>query len=137
MATSKFYFFDVGVANHLQNAGKIEQKSKLFGDAFESFIFQELASYRDYVSKGTLHFWRSEDRYEVDFILDEKIAIEVKGKSRLSKNDFKGIRAIRDEKLMKPHIIISLDPVPWESDGIQILPWRQFLTDLWSGKFRL
>lgn len=137
IATSKFYFFDVGVANHLQHSGKIEQKSKLFGDAFESFMFQELACYRDYISKGTLNYWRSEDQYEVDFILDEKIAIEVKGKARLSKDDFKGIRAIQDEKLMKYHFIVSLEPTAREIDGIQILPWQQFLTDLWAGKFCL
>ncbi len=136
VTTSKFYFFDVGVANHLQHAGRIAQKSKLFGDAFEAFIFQELAAYRDYISRGTLHYWRSEDHYEVDFILDEKIAIEVKGTSRLSKDDFKGMRALQAEKAMKSHIIVCLESVPRDVDGIRVMPWETFLKDLWAGALK-
>lgn len=132
VATSKFYFFDVGVANHLQHAGEIQPKSKLFGDAFEAFIFQELAAYRDYVSHGSLHYWRSEDRYEVDFILDESIGIEVKGSSRLNHYDFKGILALQAEKAMKNHIIVCNEPVAREVDGVRVLPWKIFLKDLWS-----
>lgn len=50
ISKSKYYFFDIGVANHLQKIGKISLKSKAFGEAFEALIFQELAAYRDYVS---------------------------------------------------------------------------------------
>lgn len=136
VTTSKFYFFDVGVANHLQHAGRIAQKSKLFGDAFEAFIFQELAAYRDYISRGTLHYWRSEDHYEVDFILDEKIAIEVKGTSRLSKDDFKAMRALQAEKAMMSHIVVCLESVPRDVDGIRVMPWETFLKDLWAGALK-
>jgi len=136
VTTSKFYFFDVGVANHLQHTGRIEKKSKLFGEAFEAFMFQELAAYRDYISHGSLHYWRSEDRYEVDFILDDSIAIEVKGTNRLTKNDFKGIRALQSERSLKHHVIVCLEPVPRDVEGIQVIPWDVFLKDLWSGKFK-
>lgn len=132
VATSKFYFFDIGVANHLQHAGKIELRSKLFGHAFESFVFQELAAYRDYVSNGSVHYWRSEDRYEVDFILDESVAVEVKGSSRLSKDDFKGLRALQAEKSMKSHIIVCLESVPREVEGVHVMPWKYFLKNLWG-----
>ena len=133
---SKFYFFDVGVANCLQNSGTIELKSKLFGDAFECLIFQELASYRDYISKGSLHYWRSDAGYEVDFILDESIAIEVKGTTRLNGDDFKGIRAIQEEKLMKRHMIVCCEPQARIVEGIHVVPWQQFLTELWSGQLQ-
>ena len=136
IAASKFYFFDVGVANHLQHAGRIEQKTKFFGEALEAFIFQELAAYRDYISRGTIHYWRSEDQYEVDFILDESIAIEVKGTSRLSKEDFKGMRALQAEKAMRLHIIVSNEPVSRDVDGIRVMPWQIFLKDLWSGALK-
>ena len=136
VSTSKFYFFDVGVANHLQHSGKIAQKSKLFGDAFEAFIFQELAAYRDYISRGTLNYWRSEDNYEVDFVLDENFAIEVKGTSRLSKDDFKGMRALQAEKAMKTHIIVCLESAPRDVDGIRVMPWERFLNDLWTGALK-
>lgn len=135
ISASKFYFFDVGVANHLQNAGKIAAKSKMFGDAFEAFIFQELAAYRDYHSKGSLHFWRSDKGHEVDFILDEKIAIEVKGKQRLRRDDFNGLIAMQEEKRMKMHIIVCLEAMERVADGIHIVPWQKFLMKLWSGEY--
>jgi uncharacterized protein len=133
VSKSKYYFFDVGVANHLQNISKIEPRSAQFGDAFECFIFQELSAYRDYVSKGSLHYWRSESGCEVDFILDETIAIEVKGKSRLSRDDFTGINAIKEEKLMRKHIIVCCELQSRVSDGVWILPWKEFIETLWSG----
>ena len=73
----------------------------MFGDAFEALIFQEIAAYRDDFSKGSLYFSRSHKGYEVDFILDDWIAIEVKGKQRLSRDDFKRLRALKEEKRLK------------------------------------
>lgn len=134
LSKSKFYFFDVGVVNQLQRVTGIQAKSKAFGDAFENLIFQELAAYRDYVSKGTLHYWRSESGYEVDFILDEKIAIEVKGKTRLSAEDFKGLKAIQEEQLMKRHVVVCCEAQSRMIDGIDVLPWRDFVNELWNGK---
>jgi predicted AAA+ superfamily ATPase len=72
----------------------------------------------------------------VDFILDENIAIEVKGKSRLSKDDFKGMRALQAEKAMKSYIIVSLESVPRDVDGICVMPWETFLKDLWAGALK-
>ena len=131
---SKYYFFDIGVANYLQKSGNIVTKSKLFGDAFECFIFQELAAYRDYISKGSIHYWRSDKGHEVDFILDEAIAIEVKGKERLSADDFSGLRAMQDENLMRQHILVCCEMQERVVDGIRVLPWKIFLELLWNKK---
>lgn len=42
MSTSKFVFFDVGIARHLAGRGPVSSRGKEFGDAFEHFIFCEL-----------------------------------------------------------------------------------------------
>ena len=44
----RFYYFDVGVANHLLKRGVIAAKSEAFGKAFEHFIFQELVAHSHY-----------------------------------------------------------------------------------------
>src|ERR1019366_4071960 len=58
ISTSKFYFFDVGVARYLRHEGKVEPRSPQFGDAFEAYIFHELKTYVDYNGKETVHYWR-------------------------------------------------------------------------------
>ncbi|MBP9706442.1 MAG: hypothetical protein KBD78_02295 [Oligoflexales bacterium] len=47
----------------------------------------ELATYVDYQSQSSLNFWRSTFGDEVDFILEDRITIEVKGKERVGNHD--------------------------------------------------
>lgn len=136
ISKSKFYFFDPGVVNTLQAAGEIKPRSPLFGQAFERFIYHELATYRDYVTQGSLHFWRSTTDDEVDFVLDESIAIEVKGKDLVSQRDLQGLERIGEERLLKHKIVVSLESRPRQVGSIAILPWQLFLKKLWDGEFK-
>jgi predicted AAA+ superfamily ATPase len=80
VSTPKFYFFDVGVANVLAKRGPIEPGSELFGRALEHFIFLELRAYLDYRRLDhQLAYWRSRSQFEVDFVIGDGIAVEVKG----------------------------------------------------------
>lgn len=135
--TSKFYFFDVGVVNYLAHRGKIEQKSELFGKAFEHFIFMELIAHRAYSgNRYSVSFWRTTSGFEVDFILgDAEIAIEIKSTDFVQNHHLKGLRAFKDEYKVKKAIVLSLDPkIRKTSDGIYIFPWKEFLDQLWNGK---
>ena len=134
IATAKFYFFDPGVVNFLSKNGKIQQGSTLFGQAFEHFIFHELKAFCDYHPPKTLHYWRSKSQYEVDFIFDEKVAIEVKGKSHLNQQDFKGLLALKEEKILSRYLIVSCVETAYRDHGISVLPWQVFLEQLWQNK---
>ena len=133
ITTSKFYFFDPGVVRHLRNQGRIQLRSPAFGDAFETFLVHELRSYRDYCGGGTLHYWRSTSGFEVDFVVDDRVAVEVKGKETVTGRDLRGLRALREENLLADYLVVCLETRPRIVDGIQILPWREFLDQLWSG----
>jgi predicted AAA+ superfamily ATPase len=93
LTSSKYYFFDVGVAAVLQGrafrAGRPE-----FGEAFETYLMHELTSFSDYISGERLIYWRSTSGFEVDFIIGDHTAIEVKAKENLSLNDFKSLRML-------------------------------------------
>ena len=104
---------------------------------FEQYIFHELKTYIDYVNPGaTLHYWRSTTGFEVDFILDNQIAIEVKAKNQVSTKDLKGLRALAEESAMKVYLVVSMESTARKTDdGILILPWREFLTSLWNDVF--
>ncbi len=136
VATSKFYFFDVGVANVLMRRGKIIPGSDVFGRALEHQIFLELRSFLDYKRLDVeLSFWRSQSQFEVDFLLGDRIAIEVKGKSRVSERDYRGLRALGEEIRLKRKLVVCMEKaVRRTDDGTEIQPVQRFLQDLWEGK---
>ncbi|MEK6543630.1 MAG: DUF4143 domain-containing protein [Elusimicrobiota bacterium] len=136
----KFYFFDIGVAHCLKGVGDLKEKSPEFGAAFESFIFHELKAYVDYksgMSKNALCYWRSKSGFEVDFILNDAVAIEVKAGRNVSLQELKGLRAIAEERKFKHLICVSLEPQKRMVGAIEILPWRQFLERLWADDLRV
>lgn len=135
ISTGKFYFFDVGVVRYLQHRKGLEPKSPEYGDAFEHFIFQEIKAFLDYNKYGELNYWRSTSNFEVDFIVADSLAVEVKAKTNITKNDLKGLTALKEENLLRDYILVSLEERPRTVDGIHILPWKIFLEKLWSMKF--
>ncbi len=135
IVTSKFYLFDGGVTRFLQRAGKIRHRSPQLGTAFESYIFHELKTFVDYRRIGCpLAFWRSKSGFEVDFILDDRIAIEVKAKEHVGERDLRGLRALREETALDSYMVVSMEPRQRWINGIELLPWRRFLERLWSGE---
>ncbi|MCZ0932755.1 MAG: ATP-binding protein [Oligoflexia bacterium] len=135
--TAKFYFFDLGVVHALCETQHLEPNSDLFGRAFEQFIACELRAYLSYKKiRSSLKYWRSKSGFEVDFIVGNKMALEVKSSRKITQRDHKGLLAICDEKKWKRLIIVSQDPVQASfKNGIQHLHWELFLTKLWQGSF--
>lgn len=133
--TAKFYFFDVGVQRALLDAGKIKERSPDFGQALEAYIAHELRSFVDYTGKGSLEYWRSASGFEVDFVLNRKLAIEVKSSAVVAERDLKGLRALREEGLLDRYVCMCREGRRRESDGIEIVPWDLFLTELWQTHF--
>ncbi len=134
-STSKFYFFDAGVARFLQNRTPVRLGSPEFGESFETYMFHELRSFVDYRDVGQLCYWHSTSGFEVDFILSGLTAIEIKASKVVGPHDLKGLKALQEEKMMKHYLLISLEEQERKVNGIQILPWKVFLERLWRGDF--
>ena len=134
--TGKFYFFDPGITHMLAGTETLDRNSNLYGKSFEQFICMELRAYLSYKRKKLpLTYWRSKNGHEVDFLLGNKTAIEVKASKKISKNDFKGLEYIKEEGVFKNLILVSQDLVSTRTDNILTLPWERFLSDLWKDKF--
>ena len=133
VSTSKFYLFDTGVARHLQGRRGLAPGTPEYGDAFESFLFQEIRAFCDYHRLETPRYWRSRSKLEVDFVFAD-VAVEVKAARAVGGRHLKGLRALAEEKLLSRHILVSMDPYPRGVDGIMLLPWEEFLDRLWGGK---
>ncbi len=135
-ASSKFYLFDVGVTRNLQGLEKVEEGTTEYGRYFENYIAMEIRSWLDYnnIEEG-LNYWHALTGQEVDFIIKEEVAIEVKSTSNVSPKDMKGIKALMEEGLMSKYIIVCREEYPQLLDnGILILPYKEFLEELWAGK---
>ncbi len=134
LASSKFYFFDVGVTAALQGR-QLRPWTPEFGEGVETYLLHELVAYRDYVSGEPLSYWRSTSGFEVDFILGDHSGIELKAKDTISPRDVRSLRALAEERKLKRYICVSLETRPRRVDGIAIMPMQKFLDALWSGEY--
>jgi predicted AAA+ superfamily ATPase len=134
LASSKYYFFDVGVVASLQGR-TFRPGTPEFGEALETYLMHELISYSDYVSQQPLGYWRSTTGFEVDFIVGDHTAIEVKAKENVSHQDMKSLRALAEERKLKRYLCVSLQPRARKVEGVTILSVSQFLEALWSGEY--
>ena len=136
IATPKFYLFDSGVVGAILNRPPLAPDSIEFGEAFEHFLFHELQTYIDARRPGLeLTYWRSAAGQEVDFILGGETAIEVKTTSSVAPRHLRGLKAIGEEGLIKNLILVCQEPAPRKIGQILVLPWREFLDQLWSGVY--
>jgi len=131
----KFYFFDVGITNFLLKRKNVIPGNETFGKAFEHLIFNEIYAHSHY---SDLHYpvryWRTASQIEVDFILgDHEVAIEVKATNNVNPRHLRGLISFAEEYKVKKQIVVSTDPYPRKIGNIYILPWQDFLRQLWSG----
>ena len=134
LASSKYYFFDIGVAAALQGR-EFRPGTPEFGEAFETFIMHELFAYSDYVSGDSIRYWRTTSGFEVDFIIGDHTAVEVKAKKNISMNDLKSILKLAEEKQLKNYVCVCLEKRPRKLKGLSVMPFKEFLDALWSGEY--
>jgi len=138
--TPKFYLFDVGVANYLQQYRIDELKGQQAGKALEHYILLELLAYRDLNEKDfEINYWRTKAGLEVDFILGGgQTALEVKLEEQPDKSDLRGLIAFCEEHHPKSAYLICMVPrarrIKHDHLTIDVLPVKTFLEQLWDGK---
>lgn len=138
VSMKKFYFFDIGIANALMGQWNIPKETTEFGQRFEHFIFNEVYAYLKYTEDSRkICFWRSKNHQEVDFIVGDNLAIEVKSGREVRPRDLTGLKALSEEITLKYKIIVSLsEKKPRLIDKqFLVLPYKTFLKKLWSKQF--
>lgn len=129
----KFYFFDIAIARALKNAPVPAEGTAEFGEYFEQLVCMELKAWIDYESpKSLLTYWRTANQTEVDFCIDDNLAIEVKSSSNISDKHLKGLKALQEEGIFKRYIVVCLEERPRKIENIEILPWKYFFKQLWQ-----
>ena len=87
----KFYLCDVGLANHFAQLS--------MGHLFENSVFQILRT------RGDLNFYEKKNGIEIDFVLDRKVAYEVKISP--SQSDYRKLKKAVDELQFEEFYIVS------------------------------
>ena len=132
--TAKFHLFDSGVTRRLQGRRSLEPGTAEYGRAFESWLLHEMRSFADTSRRDAeIAYWRTRTGLEVDFVIGTEAAVEAKTTRAAARSDLKGLKAIAEEATFRRRILVCDEPRRRIVDGIEILPWREFIGELWSG----
>ncbi len=135
ISTAKFYFFDTGVTHALAGTDTLDRNSDLYGRSMEQWVWMELRAYLDYRRRpDSLAYWRSVHHHEVDFVIGDHTAVEVKSTRKVGTHDLRGLEALAEERLVKQLLLVSEDPIAARRGAIRCLPWRTFAEELWSDR---
>lgn len=134
MQAPKFYYFDIGVANHLLHRKELVRGTPEYGHAFEHFVIQELYAWLHYThSDETLSYWRTYTGLEVDAVIgDARVAIEIKSVEEVLTKHLKGLKAFGEEHPQSRKIIVSLDRINRRIGDIECIFVLDFLKELWG-----
>ena len=130
----RFYYFDVGVVNHLLHRKQLVRGSSDYGHAFEHLVIQELYAWLHYThSDEVLSYWRTYSGMEVDAIIgDARIAIEIKSVEEVQTRHLKGLKTFGEEHPQSRRIIVSLDKISRRMGEIECIYVIDFFKMLWN-----
>ena len=132
----RFYYFDVGIANHLTKRYHLAPKTPEYGHAFEHLIMQEIVAYLGYTnSDEELTYWHTYENLEVDAVIgDARVAIEIKSKEHIDHDDKKGVTEFAKEHPLAKQIIVSKDRISRRSGDVDLYYVTDFFKALWAGE---
>ncbi len=136
MQAPKFYYFDIGVANHLLHRKEMSRGSVDYGHAFEHLVIQEIYAWLHYThSEETLSYWRTYTGIEVDAVIgDARVAIEIKSTEEIQSRHTKGLKAFGEEHPDSRRMVVSLDKFNRRIGDIECVYVLDFFKMLWSGE---
>lgn len=130
----RFYYFDIGVTNHLLHRKELVRGTPEYGHAFEHLVIQEIYAWLHYTHyEETLTYWRTYTGLEVDVIIgDARVAIEIKSALEVMTRHLKGLKAFGEEHPLSRRIIVSLDKFNRHMGDIECIYVLDFFKLLWS-----
>jgi predicted AAA+ superfamily ATPase len=130
----KFFFFDAGVFRAIRPRGPLDAPEEVDGPALETLVLQHLRAWNDYRGLGcSIHYWRTPDGGEVDFVLYGEAglwAIEVKRSDRFRQEDLKGLARFRQDYPRARALLLHAGTRRWHESGVDIVSLSEALADL-------
>ena len=134
--SSRFYYFDVGIANHLTKRYHLAPRTPEYGHAFEHLIIQEIRAYLGYTgSEEELTYWHTYENLEVDAVIgDARVAIEIKSTDHVNHDDKKSVTEFAKEHPETKQILVSRDRISRRSGDVDLYYVTDFFKALWAGE---
>ncbi len=130
----KFYFFDVGIYRTLRPAGPLDTPEEAEGPAFETLLLQNLVAVNDSLHLGyKVHYWRTSNQTEVDFVLYGPkgiLAFEVKRGKRVKPESLGGLAAFARDYPMARLFLAYGGTRRMYTEGVEIWPMEELLQGL-------
>jgi len=123
-----YYFHDIGLRNYAIGMFGMLSQSSDFGFPFENFILNLLKEKIRFTG-ANIHFWRTKDGAEVDFIIDyraKQIPVEVKYKKLSKPETSRSFLSFIKKYAPKNAVVVNLSLNPVEHIGkttIHFLPF--------------
>lgn len=132
----RFYYFDVGIANHLLHRKELTRGTAEYGHAFEHLVIQELRAWLAYTeSTEQLTYWRTYAGQEVDAVIgDARIALEIKSVEEVLPRHLKGLQAFASDYPDCRLIAVSLDSLNRRMGSVECIYVMDFFRLLWNGE---
>ena len=132
----KFYYFDVGVYNHLLNRTSLSPGTSEYGHCFEHFLIQELIAYIGYThNRKKLSYWHTYNGKEVDAVIGEaEIGIEMKSTDEVQSKHMSNFKEYSEEFPNSRCIVVSRDPITRRVGNVELIYIFDFLRMLWKGE---
>lgn len=136
VSNPKFYYFDTGIYRTIRPRGPLDSAAEGDGPALETLFLQEVKAINDYFNLNyEIYYWRTRAKEEVDFIMyGEKglHAFEIKRKTYLSPQDFKGLKLfLQDYPMAKAYLLYGGNQSYCEGN-IHVEPFVPFVKKLYT-----
>lgn len=132
----KFYYFDVGIYNHLLNRTSLAPGTSEYGHCFEHFVIQELVAYIGYThNRKKLSYWHTYNGKEIDAVIgDAEIGIEIKSTEEVQNKHLSNFKEYSEEFPNSRCVIVSRDPITRRVGNVDVMYIFDFLQKLWAGE---
>jgi predicted AAA+ superfamily ATPase len=138
VAHPKLYLFDTGVFRSLRPRGPLDRVEEVEGAALEGLVAQHLRAWIAYERRDLeLAYWRTRSGVEVDFVIygpDTFCAVEVKGTTRVRRQDVRSLRAFRNEYPECEVLFLHRGPDRLKIHDVDCIPVEEFLIGLRPGR---
>lgn len=130
----KFYFFDVGVYRAIKPRGPLDSENEIEGPALETLFLTHLKAHIEaHQLEYQIHFWRSADKHEVDFVLygaSGFVAFEIKRSAQVRAEDLRGLREFKNDYPGAKTYFLYGGNRSYDEDGVCFRPYETALKDL-------
>lgn len=136
--SGKIYFYDsLLLCSLLQSTPEQLSKNRpdIFGHVLENFVLMELLKNNSHHEKpATIHFYRTLDGKEVDFLLESGgkfVGIEIKNSEKITEKDLSGMRELKSvlgKEFFRGIILCNCKRVICYEENIYLMPFSSLWT---------